>query len=208
MSDFSKTRYANIFATPLVTHVWDDAAELNAPLRERILAHEAENPGTAKSNYGGWHSETGQLEFCGDAGRRLVAHMYALADEATRRVAADQHKEAGPCQWILSAWVNVNRSGDFNKVHIHPASTWSGTYYVDAGDPVAPGSGPPIHLFDPCTGRSTTFLPHIVSSSIYIDPKPGLMVLFPSYVPHMVFPHSGNSPRISIAFNLRNTPYP
>jgi hypothetical protein len=34
------------------------------------------------------------------------------------------------------------------------------------------------------------------------------MVLFPSYVPHMVFPHAGTGPRISIAFNLRNEPYP
>ncbi|TMJ63601.1 MAG: hypothetical protein E6G83_16805, partial [Alphaproteobacteria bacterium] len=68
MSDFSKTRYTNVFATPLVTHVWEDGPELNALLRERILAHEAESCGVAKSNCGGWHSETGQLEFCGDAG--------------------------------------------------------------------------------------------------------------------------------------------
>jgi uncharacterized protein (TIGR02466 family) len=208
MSDFSKTRYANVFATPLVTHVWDDAPELNAPLRERILAHEAKSGGVAKSNHGGWHSETGHLEFCGEAGQRLVSHMYELADEATRRVAADQRKEIAPCRWTLSAWVNVNRSGAFNKVHVHPASTWSGTYYVDAGDPVDPDGGAPIHLFDPCTGRSTTFLPSVMSASIYINPKPGLMMLFPSYVPHMVFPHSGNGTRISIAFNLRNEPFP
>ena len=45
-------------------------------------------------------------------------------------------------------------------------------------------------------------------SSVYVHPKPGLMVLFPSYVPHMVFPHNGSSARISIAFNLRADPYP
>jgi len=27
-------------------------------------------------------------------------------------------------------------------------------------------------------------------------------------VRHMVFPHAGNGPRISIAFNLRDEPYP
>jgi uncharacterized protein (TIGR02466 family) len=208
MSDFSQTRYANVFATPLVTHVWEDGPELNALLRERILAHEAESRGVAKSNSGGWHSETGQLEFCGDAGRRLVEHMYALGDEATRRLAAEQRKKIAGCRWTLSAWVNVNRSGNFNKMHVHPASTWSGTYYIDAGDPVDAGGGAPIHLFDPCSGRSTSFLPHIVPDSIYINPKPGLMVLFPSYVPHMVFPHAGTGPRISIAFNLRNEPNP
>lgn len=207
MSDFSKTRYTNVFATPLLTHVWDDGPELNELLRERILAHQTESRGVTKSNYGGWHSETGQLEFCGDAGRRLVEHMCALADEATHRVVAEQRREIAGCRWTVTAWANVSRSGNFNKMHLHPASTWSGTYYVDPGDPVRP-RGTALHLFDPCIGRTTTFLPHIVSDSVYITPRPGLMVLFPSYVPHFVFPHAGNGPRISIAFNLRNEPYP
>jgi uncharacterized protein (TIGR02466 family) len=207
MPDFSATRFANVFATPLVTHVWEDGSELNALLRERILAHEAESPRIAKSNHGGWHSQTGQLEFCGDAGQRLVRHMHELADEATRRVLAEHVKEIPPCRWTLSAWANVNRNGDFNKIHVHPGSTWSGTYYVDTGEPDEGDGGTPLHLFDPCQGRSTTFLPTL-PSSIYIRPKAGLMVLFPSYVPHMVFPHSGRTARISIAFNMRKDPYP
>ena len=52
-----------------------------------------------------------------------------------------------------------------------------------------------------------TFLPSIPSRT-YVRPRPGLMVLFPSYVPHMVFPHEGASERISIAFNLRKEPFP
>lgn len=207
MPDFSTTRYANIFTTPLLTHVWDDGPELNPLLRELILAREAENRGMGKSNHGGWHSETGQLEFCGDSGRRLVEHMYELADEATMRVLAEYVQEIPRCRWTLSAWANVNRDGDFNKVHVHPGSTWSGTYYVDTGEPANRDNGTPLHLFDPCQGRSTTFLP-MVPSSVYVHPKPGLMVLFPSYVPHMVFPHSGKTARISIAFNLRKEPYP
>ena len=34
-------------------------------LRERIFAHEQAAAGEQKTNVGGWHSETGQLEFCG-----------------------------------------------------------------------------------------------------------------------------------------------
>lgn len=207
MPDFRRTRYANVFATPLVTHVWEDGAELNALLRASILAHEADSPGIGKSNHGGWHSETGQLEFCGEAGRRLVEHMRELTDEATRRVLAEHDREARPCQWTLSAWANVNRDGDFNKVHVHPASTWSGTYYVDTGEPTDGDSGTPLHLLDPCQSRSIAFLP-MLPASIYVRPRAGLMVLFPSYVPHMVFPHDGRSARISIAFNMRKEPYP
>jgi hypothetical protein len=35
-----------------------------------------------------------------------------------------------------------------------------------------------------------------------------MMMLFPSYVPHMVFPHRGARERISISFNLRKEPFP
>jgi len=209
--DFSNTRYANIFTTPLVTHTWDDGPELNTLLRERILAHEAQNRGIAKSNHGGWHSETGRLEFCGDPGRRLVDHMMALADEATRHILGEHFKGVVSIPWTLSAWVNVNRTGDFNSVHLHPGSTWSGTYYVDVGDPVDPDKGTQLHLIDPCQGRSATFFAGgktSLPSSVFIRPKPGLMVLFPSYVPHLVFPHKGGSARISVAFNLRKEPYP
>jgi uncharacterized protein (TIGR02466 family) len=204
--NFAEARFANLFATPLVTCILEDVAELNASLRERILAHQAESAGIGKSNRGGWHSQVGLLEFCGDAGKLLVSHMQALGDEATRRVFAEHGEPVSPVQWTVYAWANVNRSGDFNKVHVHPASTWSGTYYVDGGDPT--DTGAPLHLIDPCEARSVTFLPKVVPDSVFIHPKPGLMVLFPSYVPHMVFPHEGRGTRISIAFNLRKEPYP
>jgi len=47
-----------------------------------------------------------------------------------------------------------------------------------------------------------------VPTSITLRPEPGMMILFPSYVPHMVYAHRGRQPRISIAFNLRKEPYP
>src|SRR5215472_13406093 len=79
-------QYKNVFATPLFTYTWQDAPELNAALRERILVYEAESSGTQKSNQGGWHSETGRLEFLGEPGQRLVDHIYEYVDHATRRV--------------------------------------------------------------------------------------------------------------------------
>src|SRR5579862_7965848 len=146
--NFAEARFANLFTTPLITHLLEDGAKLNVSLRERILAHQSGTGGVGKSNRGGWHSQVGQLEFCGDAGELLISHMRALGDEATRRVFAEHGEPAAPVHWKVYAWANVNRLGDFNKVHVHPASTWSGTYYVDAGDPT--DSGAPLHLFDPC----------------------------------------------------------
>ncbi|HEV2099299.1 MAG TPA: putative 2OG-Fe(II) oxygenase [Stellaceae bacterium] len=208
MPELATAKITNLFATPLMAHVWSDAAKLNPELREHILAYERASTGEQKTNVGGWHSETGQLEFCGDAGRRLIRHMYEMADEATRRLLAEFGQPPRLMRWTLYAWVNVNRAGDFNRVHTHPGATWSGTYYVDPGEPDDPAAGTPIQLLDPCQGRANTFLPPLVPSSFMQRPVPGLMILFPGYLPHMVFAHSGGRPRISIAFNVRKEPFP
>ena len=208
MPELESAKLTNLFASPFVMHIWSDGAELNEVLRTRILAHQQASAGENKTNVGGWHSETGQLEFCGDSGRRLIRHMYEMADEATRRVLVECGHPPRPMRWTLHAWVNVNRPGDFNRVHTHPGSTWSGTYYVDTGDPEDPEAGTPIQFLDPCQGRANLFLPPLVPSGFTQRPEPGMMILFPSYLPHMVFAHRGNRPRISIAFNLRKEPFP
>ena len=204
MADFSSLRCNNVFATPLLTDTWAEAERINPQLRENVLAHERTHSGLTKSNQGGWHSEVGLLDFCGTAGHELIDYLCELADEATTRVARGNGETPRRLKWSLSAWANVSRNGDFNKVHVHPNSTWSGTYYVDAGDPTDQENGTPIQLFDPCQGRSMAFA-QITPSSVYIKPRAGLIILFPSYVPHMVFPHSGKGERISIAFNLSTT---
>jgi uncharacterized protein (TIGR02466 family) len=208
MPDFTAAAFLHLFPSPFMGFVWPDGAELNEELRARILEHASASEGALKTNVGGWHSETGQLEFCGAAGRRLVRHIYEMADEATRRTLAEQREPPRAMRWTLAAWANVNPSGGFNRMHTHPGSTWSGTYYVDTGAPADAEKGTPLNFFDPCQGRANTFLQPMVNSSYTIRPEPGLMVLFPSYMPHMVLPHQGERERISIAFNLRKEPYP
>jgi hypothetical protein len=81
-------------------------------------------------------------------------------------------------------------------------------YYVDHGasDPRAEGAA--LRLSDPCPPRTNLFFPELLTSDFQVYPVPGLMVLFPSYVPHAVAPHQGDRPRISIAFNGRKEPFP
>lgn len=205
------TRLAQFFATPFLSYLWPDCDELNQDLRRRILAHERDSAskGVSKSNVGGWQSETGRLEWCGEAGKALVARMIALANEATRQVLEAYGKRSPAFTWVVESWANVNRAGDFNRTHIHSGSTWSGTYYVDAGEPPPEAeNGTALYLMDPYQAGGGNFFPQIVPTSVFIRPEPGKMVLFPSYLPHMVFPHRGKRPRISIAFNLRKEPFP
>ena len=201
----------HLFAVPFLSHTWSDSDEINQDLRRQILAHERDSTtkGVNRSNVGGWQSETGRLEWCGSAGNVLVTRMLAMANEATRQVLASYGHQIPAFRWSLEAWVNVNRTGDFNRTHIHGGSTWSGTYYVDAGDPASDSKhGTALYLIDPTQAGGGNFLPNLVPTSVYIRPEAGKMVLFPSYVPHMVFAHRGKRPRISVAFNLRKEPFP
>jgi hypothetical protein len=76
--DFSAGLCVHLFPVPFMGHVWPDVPQLNRELRSRILEHATRAAGAPRSNAGGWRSELGRLEFCGDAGQRL-------ADEATSR---------------------------------------------------------------------------------------------------------------------------
>jgi uncharacterized protein (TIGR02466 family) len=198
----------SLFATPVMEYLWPDGAELNPLLRKSILEHARENPGMKQTNVGGWHSATGRLEFCGGAGERLIHHMYAMAEEATGRLFAQNGQPPEIPSWTLTAWANINRRGNYNNIHTHPSATWSGVYYVDHGESNAAAERTAIQLYDPNPARTNIFFPDLPGGNFRFRPEPGLMILFPSYVPHAVPPHQGDRPRISIAFNLRKEPFP
>lgn len=208
MRALDAARSGSLFATPILTHIWADAAELNPQLTAAILAQASGTPGVALTNYGGWHSEVGTLEFCGEAGKRLILHMLEMAEEATLRLHAEFERKPQFQGWTLSAWANVNGPGDFNAMHTHPGATWSGVYYVDPGETDTGADGTALHLSDPNPARTNLFFPELSNSNVLFQPEPGLMILFPSYVPHAVLPHRGDGQRISIAFNLRKEPFP
>ena len=207
MSTPQEPQYVHLFPVPFMRHVWAENAELNTRLRLRILDHSRQSRGEKKSNAGGWHSETGQLEFLGELREPLIKQMIALADAATRRVLSDAGVPVPPYEWGFQAWANLSRGGDSHAAHTHPGATWSGVYYVDSGETGA-GEIAEIEITDPCLARSNTFFPYALPSSVGVRPQPGLMILFPSYVPHAVHVQKGSSTRISIAFNLRKEPFP
>jgi uncharacterized protein (TIGR02466 family) len=198
----------SLFATPILSHYWAENGPLNTQLREAIFAHERRDRGTTLTNAGGWHSAPGMLEFCGAAGRELIGQMQAMIGEATARLFAEFDRPAPSAEWVFSAWANINRAGDFNQMHTHPGATWSGVYYVDDGQSDLAAEGTAIRLSDPNPARTNIFFPELSASDITFRPQPGLMILFPSYVPHSVPPHRGDRPRLSIAFNARRDPFP
>jgi hypothetical protein len=174
MAAVRNAEVSQLFAIPFVQHVWPGNAPLNEELRRRILAHAQKSRGEQKSKDGGWHSETAQLEFLETAREPLIRQMLDLVEEATRRVLAGSQRAPAEMQWSFQAWANVARAGDSHASHTHPGSTWSGVYYVDAGE-TSGGDSAALELIDPCPGRSNTFFPFLLPSSLGVRPAPGLM---------------------------------
>lgn len=206
----SAARLQHPFFVPLLVHRWDASERLNAELEAAVARQRQASEGVRRSNVGGWHSEVGLLEWAGEAGRALVARMVAMANHATLLLLQEHQVSAPRFGWKVSAWANLNLAGDWNKMHFHSGSTWSGTYYVSGGDPAPadrPGAGN-LAFLDPLLAGQMSFFSGILPQFHEVMPRPGVMVLFPSYLQHVVLPYLGQRPRISIAFNLSKDPYP
>jgi len=188
------------FATPIYRRVWPGADDLNEGLRRIILAREPAEPEPHRSNVGGWHSANDLLTWDEPEIRRLVEWIQqAVADAAAARSGGRPLPES---RVSVFAWANVLRTGGYNRVHDHDRFTWSGVYYVDAGEGVL-GDGMSGHLefVDPRTGVGDDF-----SQILRLRPEPGAMVLFPGWLKHFVHPYRGSRPRISVAFNVLIAP--
>ena len=61
--NLARGRTAMAFGTPISSYQWPDADTLNARLREKILAVEANDPGVNRSNVGGWYSQPDLLQW-------------------------------------------------------------------------------------------------------------------------------------------------
>jgi uncharacterized protein (TIGR02466 family) len=106
-------------------------------------------------------------------------------------------------------WANVNRRGNYNRIHVQPGATWTGAYIVDTGheEKHETLSGV-IGLINPNLSQAMSFYRNAVPTRYIVRPEAGLMMIWPSYVAQMVHPHTGKRPRISISFNVKKDPYP
>jgi len=121
-----------------------------------------------------------------DLAKALTRHARTFADELGWTVKPK----------LDSLWVNLLRSGGHHSAHIHPHSIISGTLYVE----VPPGSGairfedPRLPLMMAAPTRPDTF--------VTIEPRPGLLLLWESWLRHEVLPGAARAERLSISFNF------
>ena len=102
-----------------------------------------------------------------------------------------------------SLWVNLLKPGGHHTAHIHPHSILSGTLYVEAPK----GSGP-IRFEDPrlplmmAAPVRRDDAPEEMRPFVSIEPRPGLLLMWESWLRHEVLAGPAKADRLSISFNF------
>jgi hypothetical protein len=109
---------------------------------------------------------------------------------------------------IERSWINVFEPGAQEAQHAHDGSLLSCSYYVEA-----PKNCGCIVMPDPIGARrsyreftKTAGSDLLTRREIAVEPQPGRLVMFESWLPHYVQCNKSDQVRISIAMNLREAP--
>jgi uncharacterized protein (TIGR02466 family) len=185
----------SLFATQLYeAEVADEAllAELAHSIRTLARDDEAGRRWSREHRYAGYTSYAS----LNDLPRRDPA--FADLARLLGRHAAMFGRELG---WstkpkLDSLWVNLLKAGGHHSGHIHPHSILSGTFYVE----LPKGAGairfedPRLPLMMAAPRRAETF--------VTVEPRPGLLLLWESWLRHEVLPGAGKGERLSVSFNF------
>jgi uncharacterized protein (TIGR02466 family) len=183
---------------------------LNAALTATILARETVELSSQMSNVGGWHSHD-FVTWAGPAGHAVIEAAREMVDSMTLMETADEVVPAR-VTWRITAWANINRKGNSNRPHCHPAAYWSGVYWVDDGGVAEDSSvGGSFEIADPRGVAPLMHAPHLRFAvkdcmgdghGLSLAPRAGTMILFPAWLVHSVRPYAGDRSRISVSFNF------
>ena len=99
-------------------------------------------------------------------------------------------------------WLNIYKKGDSQEYHTHSRSVISAVYFLKL-----PKHSSKLYFKPPFVDMIE---PDIIEptfnnmSLIEINPKEGSVIVFRSYLPHMVSQHNNKQERISLAYNFYN----
>lgn len=141
----------------------------------------------------------------------IVSSIGQTARQANQEAWAGQALEL--TVGIEGIWFQCSSSGAFHDVHTHGNCSWSGVYIVQIDEPARRMSHP---VYGPANGVTRLYGPPFTAlggafvdvGNAYlqpphqdIEPVPGQLLLFPSWLAHQALPYGGQQDRIIISFN-------
>ncbi|HYI39183.1 MAG TPA: putative 2OG-Fe(II) oxygenase [Allosphingosinicella sp.] len=104
--------------------------------------------------------------------------------------------KARPLEAGLRSWALLFDSRGHQLLHHHPGAWLTGVYYVTAPEAAKRPGALRIGSVPAWLGRPAPW------KVVDVEPVPGTLVLFPSFVPHETLPTGSDETRISVAFDV------
>ena len=188
----------NIF--PVSVHGYNISKfdEIQQQLIDYVYDLEKKDPiGVEKSNRGGWQSHTFQVNDKDNLLHDiLIKSIFSLPTKRDESLAFD-----------VWAWVNINRSGDYNARHVHPNSHLAGVFWIktppNSGNIEFTSSYEFVGFEELEKLYPDEFVEKYNSYRIYyFPPVAGDILIFPSHLQHEVKENKSDEDRISVSFNI------
>jgi len=174
------------------TLIWQDKLDIDlSPIVDGVMKLKSTSDGVKITNFGGWQSESqSSWGISKDIGEKIDSHMNEIAKQTQL-----------PELKLNNFWYNVNTFGDYNTLHNHRGSIFSGVFYIDVpdtnmgninferGDDIAYYM-PPLEKYNNFTGERASY-----------GPETGKLIIFPSWLKHSVDGCRSKKNRISMSFN-------
>ena len=193
-----------LFATRLFEATIDDQAllaDLAHSIRSFAEDDEAGKRWSREKGYKGYtsYASLNDLPKRDPAFADLQRMLVRQADTFTRELGFDLGRKPK----LDSLWVNLLKPGGHHSAHIHPHSVLSGTLYVEV-----PKGGGVIRFEDPRLPMMMAApvrredAPEDLRPFVSINPQPGKLLMWESWLRHEVLPGSAKAERLSISFNF------
>ena len=190
----------NYFPTHVAETYIKNFNNINKDIIPKIYSLKKEdNQKIKRSNQGGWHSSDNlhnNIDF-----KNIHDKLHEALNAFVNQFDYDNEKYFLN---IVNMWSIINKKYDYNELHSHSNSLWSGVYYVKA-----PEKCGKINLYDPrpqahCVQHETKTkeLSSLNFTKISFTPSDGKCVIFPGWLQHNVEPNMSNDDRIIISFNV------
>ena len=177
-----------------------------AAFREALAAEIARNPTIVANPRAKGARGSRRPRRLRQPGAPLIEILIRQFKQAIEAHVARIETEAGgfgytpPAKAGLDVWATLFGGDGYELSHLHPSGWLSGVYYVSAPRlPDESGFGGALLLGALDKERHAVDPPWEVRR---IEPVPGRLVLFPSYVPHATEPSGLAGERISVAFDV------
>lgn len=151
--------------------------------------------------YGGYTSYASlndlpqRMSVFGELKRRLDRHARSFADQLAFDLQGGKLR-------MDSLWVNILKPGAAHSGHVHPHSVLSGTVYV-----ATPPGASALRLEDPrlplmmAAPPRRPDAPEAAQTFVYLQPQPGTIYMWESWLRHEVPVNRAKTPRVSVSFN-------